>query len=233
MSRRPLTMSSWSLSRGPIADTCSLDSTCVCPAQPLPTPCALSLGPGGPECMGTSQCDCVQSIDRLWCRADQSLLCSVTKSCPSPCDPTDCSIPGFPVLHDLSEFAQTQVHWVHDAIQPSHPQSHLLLLLSIFPSIRVFFNELALHIKWPQYWSFSIIPSNEYSGLTSFRIDWFDVLVVQGTLKSLLQHHSSKASISLAISLLYSPTLTSTHDYLKNHSFDSTDLCWQSDVSAF
>ena len=125
------------------------------------------------------------------------------------------------------------------SIESVKPPNHLILccpilfLLLIFPSIRVFFNELALHIKWPQYWSFSIIPSNEYSGLTSFRIDWFDVLVVQGTLKSLLQHHSSKASISLAISLLYSPTLTSTHDYLKNHSFDSTDLCWQSDISGF
>ena len=186
MSRRPLTVSSWSLSRGPIADTCSLDSTCVCLAQPLPTPCALPLGPGGPECMGTSRCDCVQSIDRLWCRADQSSLCSVAKSCPSPCDPTDCSTPGFPVLHYLSEFAQTHIHWVHDAIQPSHPRSHLLLLLSIFPSIRVFYNELAFHVRWSKSWSFSfsISSSKEYSGLISFKSDWFDLLAVQGTHKS-------------------------------------------------
>ena len=89
------------------------------------------------------------------------------------------------------------VHEVGDAIQPSHPLSSLLLLPSIIPSIRVFSNESVLHIRWPKYWSFSfsISPSNEYSGLISFRIDWFDLLAVQGTLKSLLQHHSSKASI--------------------------------------
>ena len=87
----------------------------------------------------------------------------------------------------------------------------LLLLTSVFPSIRVFSDESALHIRWPKYWSFSfrISPSNEYSGLISFRIDWFDLLAVHGTLKSLLQHHSSKASILLVLSLLYGPTLTS------------------------
>ena len=86
---------------------------------------------------------------------------------------------------------------IGDAIQPSHPLSPLFLLPPIFPSIRVFSNESALLIRWPKYWSFSfsIIPSNEYSGLIFFRIDWFDLLAVQGTLKSLLQHHSSKASI--------------------------------------
>ena len=98
-----------------------------------------------------------------------------------------------------------------------HP---LLLLPSIFPSIRIFPSKLALCIKWPKYWSFSISHFNEYSGLISFRIDWFDVLPVQGMLKSLLQHHSSKASISLALSLLHSPTLTSIHDHWKNHSLD-------------
>ena len=109
----------------------------------------------------------------------------------------DCSTPGFPVLHYLREFAQTHVHRVSDAIQPSYPLSCLLLLPSIFPSISVFSNESALCIKWPKYWSFSfsISPSNEYSGLVSFRIDWLVLLSVQGTLKSLLQHHSSKASI--------------------------------------
>ena len=104
---------------------------------------------------------------------------------------------GFPVLHYLPEFAQTRVHWVGDAIQPSLLCFPFLFLSSIFPSIRVFSNELALCIRWPKYWgfSFSISPSNEYSGLISFRIDWFGLLVVQGTLKILHQHHSSGASI--------------------------------------
>ena len=99
-----------------------------------------------------------------------------------------------------------------------HP---LLLPPSIFPSIREFSNESVLHIRWPKFWSFSfnISPSNEYSGLIYFRIDWLDLLAVQGALKSLLQHHSSKASV-LVLSFLYSPTLTSIHDYWKNHSLD-------------
>ena len=103
-----------------------------------------------------------------------------------------------------------------------HP---LLLPPSIFPSIRVFSNESALHIRWPKYWSFSftISPSNEYSGLISFRIDWLDLLVVQGTLKSLLQHHSSKASI-LQGSAFIMVQLSHQYDYQKNHSFDQTDL---------
>ena len=107
-----------------------------------------------------------------------------------------------------------------------HP---LLLLPLIFPSIKVFSNESALCIRWPKYWSFSfkIRPSNEHPGLISFRMDWLDLLAVQGTLKSLLQHHSSKASV------LYSPTLTSIHDCWKNHSFDQMGHCWQSNVSAF
>ena len=120
---------------------------------------------------------------------------SVPQSCPTLCDPMDCSTPGFPVHHQLPEFTQTHVHRV---VMPSnylilcHP---LLLLPSVFLSIRVFSNESALRIKWPEYWSFSfsISPSNEYSGLISFRMDWLDFLAVQGTLKSLLQHHSPKA----------------------------------------
>ena len=99
----------------------------------------------------------------------------------------------------------------------------LLFLPSIFPSIRVFSSESVLCIRWPKYWSFSfsISPSNEYSGLISFTIDWLDLLAVQGTLKNLLQHHSSKASInSSALSFLHVPTLISIHDYWKNHSFD-------------
>ena len=107
------------------------------------------------------------------------------------------STPGLPVHHQFPESTQTHVHWVGDAIQPSHPLSSPLLLPSVFPSNRVFSNEWALHIKWPKYWSFSfsISPSSEYSGLISFRMDWLDLLAVQGTLKNLLQHHSSKASI--------------------------------------
>ena len=125
------------------------------------------------------------------------IRCSVARAWAALCDPTDWSTPGLPVHHQLPEFTQTHVHQVGDAIQPSHPLSSPLLPLSIFPSIRVFPNESALHIRWPKYWSFSfnISPSNEHSGLISFRMDWLDLLAVQGTLKSLLQHHSSKASI--------------------------------------
>ena len=116
------------------------------------------------------------------------------------CDPMDCSMPGFLVHHQFLELIQTHVHRAGGASSHlilCHP---LLLSPSVFPSIRVFSNELALRITWPKYWSFSfspfnISPSNEYSGLISFRIDWLDLLAVQGTLKSLLQHHSSKASI--------------------------------------
>ena len=110
-------------------------------------------------------------------------------------DSLDSCRPGFPVHHQLPELAQTHVHRVGHAIQSSHPLLSLLLLPSVFPSIRVFSNELVLHIRWPKYWSFSlsISPSNEYSGLISFRMDWFDLLAVQGTLKSLIQHHSLKA----------------------------------------
>ena len=122
---------------------------------------------------------------------------SVAHSCLTLCDPMDCSIPGFPVHHQLPKLAQTHVYQVGDAIQPSHPLSS-----SSPPAFRlsqhmVFSNESVLHIRWPKYWSFSysISPSNEYSGLISFRMDWLDLLAVQGTLKSLLQPHSSKASI--------------------------------------
>ena len=114
---------------------------------------------------------------------------SVAQSCLTLCDPIDCSKPGLPVHHQLPELAQTHVHWVSDAIQPSYPLSS--------PSPPAFNlsqhqgNESVLHIRWPKYWSFnfSISPSTEYSGLTSFRMDWLDFLAVQRTLKSLLQHH--------------------------------------------
>ena len=108
---------------------------------------------------------------------------------------SDSSIPGFPIYHQLLDLAHTYVHWASDAIQSSHPLPPLLLLPASFPRIRVFSNKSALHIRQPKYWSFSISPSKEYSGLISFRIDWFDFLAVQGTLESLFQHHSSKASI--------------------------------------
>ena len=112
----------------------------------------------------------------------------------------------------------------------SHP---LFILLSIFPSIRVFSNVLSLPIRWPKYWSlsFSISPSNEYSGLISFRINWFDLFTVQGTQES--SPSPQFESISSVLSLLYGPTLTSIHDYWKNYSFDYIDLCQKSDVSAF
>ena len=107
---------------------------------------------------------------------------------------------------------------------------HLLLLLpSIFPSIRISSNELAVCIRWPKYWSSSISPCNEYLRSISFRIDWFDLRAVQGTLKNHLQHHIN----SSALSLLYGPVLTSIDDYWKNHSFDYTNICRQSNVSTF
>ena len=121
---------------------------------------------------------------------------SVTQSCPTFCDPMNCSTPVFPVHHQLPELTQTQTY--SNSVMPSN---RLLLcrplLPSVFPSIRVFSNESVLLIRWPNYWSFSfsISPCNEYSRLISFRMDWLDLLAVQWSLKSLLQHHSSKASI--------------------------------------
>ena len=159
---------------------------------------------------------------------------SVTQSCPTLCDPMNPSTPGLPVHHQLQEFTQTHVHQV--PLPPNHlilcPP--LLLLPSIFPSIRVFSNEWVLHIRWPKYCSFSfnISPSNEHPGLISFRMDWLDLLAVQGTLKSLPQHHSLKASV-LWCSAFFMVQLISVHDYWKNHSFNCMDLCRQSDVSAF
>ena len=124
------------------------------------------------------------------------------------------------------------------SIESVMPSNHLilcrplLLLPSIFPSIRVFSNESILHMRWPKYWSFSFSfsPSNEHPGLISFRMDWLDLLAVQGTLKSPTPQF--KSINSSALSLLYSPTLTFIHDHWKNHSLDYMDLCWQSNVSA-
>ena len=117
--------------------------------------------------------------------------------CPTVCNPMNCSTLGLPVHHHLLEFTQTHVHWVSDAIQPSHPLSSPSPPTFSLSQHQVFSDESALCITWPKYWSFScsISPSIEYSGLISFRMDWLDLLIVQGTLKSLLWHHSSKASI--------------------------------------
>ena len=122
---------------------------------------------------------------------------SVTQSCPTLCNTMNHNTPGLPVHHQLPELTQTHVHRVGDAIQPSHPLLAPSPLALNPPQNRVFSNESTLHINWPKYWSFSfsISPSNEHPGLISFRVDWLDLPAVQGTLKSLLQHHSSKASI--------------------------------------
>ena len=143
--------------------------------------------------------------------------------------PTDCKFLSFTDARSLLKLM---------SIESMKLSKHLifccpfLLLPSIFPSIRVFSNESGLCIRWPKDWSFSNSPFNEYSGLTSFQIDWFDLLAVQGTLKSFpaLQIEGKNSS---TLSLLYGPTLTSIHDYWKNHSFDDMDLFWQSDVFAF
>ena len=148
----------------------------------------------------------------------------------------DCSTPGFPVCHQLQSLLKLM------SIKSVMPSNHLILCCpllqpSIFPSIRVFSNESVLPIRWPKYqsFSFSISLSNEYSGLISFRTEWLDLFAVQGTFKSLLQYHSfgffSFQFFGAQLSLY--PTLTSIHDYWKNHSFDQMDLCWQSNVSAF
>ena len=136
---------------------------------------------------------------------------SVAQSCLTLCDSMDCSTPGFPVHHQLLELTQTHIHWVGDAIQPSHPVSS--------PSPPTFnlsqhwglFSESVLRIRWPKYWSFSfkVSLSNDYSGLISFRMDWLDLLAVQGTLKGLLQHQF-KSINSSALSFLYSPTVIHT-----------------------
>ena len=140
-------------------------------------------------CDGVCVCVCVKKY------ATRYQFISITQLCPVLCNPLDCSMPGFPVHHRLLALAQTHAHRVSDAIQPSHPLSspsppafNLSQHQSLFQSV--------LSITWPKYWSFSfsISLSNEYSGLISFRMDWLDLLAVQGTLKSLLQHHSSKTS---------------------------------------
>ena len=152
-------------------------------------------GPCVPHIMATSY---EWTIWSTWDSAFSSVqFSSVVQLCLTLCDPMNHSTPGLPVHHQLPESSQTQVHWVGDAIQLSHP-----LLSPSPPALNLsqhqgLFNESALCIKWPKYWSFSfkISPSNEHPGLISFRMDWLDLLAVRGTLKSLLWHHSSKASI--------------------------------------
>ena len=123
---------------------------------------------------------------------NHSQFSSVAQSCPTLCDPMNCSTLGHPVRHQLLEFTETHVHRVSDTIQPSHPLLSPSPPAPIPPSIRVFSNESTLRMRQSKYWSFSfsIIPSKEHPGLISFRMDWLDLLAVQGTLKSLLQHHS-------------------------------------------
>ena len=147
--------------------------------------------------------------------------------------PMDCSTPGFPVHHQLPEPMQIYVHHVSDAIQPSHP-----LLSPSPPAFNLSQHQglwqwSDLRIRWPKYWIFSISPSNEYLGLTSFRIDWFDLLAVQGTSQESTPTPQFKNINSSVLNFLFGPSLTSIHDYWKNHSFDQMDLCWQSNVSAF
>ena len=146
---------------------------------------------------------------------------SVAQSCLTLCDPINHSTPGLPVHHQLLEFTQTPVHWVGDAIQPSHP------LLSPSPPARNLSQHQGLFkwvnssLRWPKYWSFSfnISPSNEHPRLISFRMDWLDLLAVQGTLKS-SQTPQFKSINSSVLSFLHSPILTSIRDYWKNHILD-------------
>ena len=149
----------------------------------------------------------------VWRAALSVQFSSVAQSCPTLCDPMNCSTPGLPVHHRLQEFTQTHVHLVSDAIQSSHPLSSPFPPAPIPPSMRVFPSESTLYMGWPKYWSFSfsIIPSKEHPGLMSFRTDWLDLLAVQGILKSLLQHHSSKASI-LQCSAFF--TVQLSHPYM-------------------
>ena len=145
----------------------------------------------------------------------------VAQSCPTLRDFMDCSMPGFPVHHQCLELTQTHVHRVGDAIQPSHPLLSPSLPIFNLSQSRIFSNEAVLHIRWPKYWniSFSMSPSNEYSGLFSFRMDWLELLAVQGTLKSLLQNHSSKPSILWHSAFFIFQISYQNMTTEKNHSF--------------
>ena len=157
-------------------------------------------------------------------RVRSPCCCSVAKLCSTLCASIDCSTPGslsYTVSQSLLKFIS-----IESVILSNHIiLCHLLLLPSILPSLRTFSNESALPIRWPKCWSFSVSPSNEYSGMISFRIDWLDLLAVQGTLKSPYSNTTAQSINSLALSFLCGPytmdvVLTSIHDYWKNHSFD-------------
>ena len=166
-----------------------------------------------------------------WCF---SSISSVAQSCPTLYNPMNHSTPASLSITNSWSLPKLM------SIKLVMPSNHLilccplLLLSSVFPSIRVFSNESVLRIRWPNYWSFSfnISPTNEHPGLISFRMDWLDLFAVQGTLKS-SPKPQFKSINSSALSFLYSPTLTSIHDHWKNRSFDQMELCWQSNVSAF
>ena len=185
-----------------------------------------------------SWCSDIWGPYKLWRdRPSQGLVqfSSVTQSCPTLYDLMGCSTPGLPVHDQLTELTQTHVHQVGDDIQPSHPMSSPSPPASVFPSTRVFPNESVLHIKCPKYWSFSlsISPSNEYSGLIFFRMDRLDLLEVQGTFKSLLQHHSSKPSILLRSAF---STVQLSHPYMtagKTIALTRQTFVWQSNVFPF
>ena len=146
---------------------------------------------------------------------------SVAQLCPTPCNPMDCSMPGLPVLLCRLEFGQTHVHWVSDTIQPSHPLSSPSPPALNLSQHQDLFQWVSSSHQVAKYWgfSFSISPSNEYSGLIYFRMDWLDLLAVQGTLKS-LQYHNSKASGLRHSAFFIVQLSTSIHDYWRNHSFD-------------
>ena len=146
---------------------------------------------------------------------------SVAQSCPTLCDPMNCSTPGLPVHHQFPEFTQTHVHRVGDAIQPSHPLSSLLLLPPILPSIRVFSNDSTLHMRWPKYWSFSfsISSSNEHSGLISFRMYWLISLQSKG-LSRVFSNTTVQAHQFFGAQPSSQSNSPSIHDYWKNHRFD-------------
>ena len=162
-----------------------------------------------------------------------SQFSSVAQLCPTLCNPLDCSMPGFPVNQQLPEPAQTHVHRIGDAIQPSHPLSSPsppALYLSQHQGLFQWVSSYQVAKYWS--FSFSISPSDEYLGLISFRMDWLDLLAVQRTQESSPTPQFKNINY-LALSFLYSPTLIFIHDHWKKHRFHETDLCWQSNVSAF
>ena len=195
-------------------------------------------GQGGPVCSSVVLLPVLPGVPRPLCQVLKAVILPSTLpvakacllmlsqsvqslSCLTLCDPMDCCPPGSPVSHQLLELTQTHVHRVSDVI--NHILCRPILLPpSVFPSIRIFSSESVFHIRWPKYWSFSfsISPSNDYSGLISFRMDCLDLLAVQGDSQESSPTPKFKSISSSALSFLYSPTLTSIHDHWKNHRFD-------------